>query len=131
MSFSYLKIENRRLQITSAGMPPIFYYDKLTNNVEEIIIQGMPLGAMSKASYNMIEKELKSGDTILLLTDWLPEQMNNQEEMFNYERVKSNFNKVIKHKPDEIINELVKAGDDWMNGRIQDDDITFVVIRIK
>jgi serine phosphatase RsbU (regulator of sigma subunit) len=91
----------------------------------------MPLGAMRNASYNMIEKELKSGDTILLLTDGLPEQMNNEEEMFDYSRVKSNFSKIIDHKPDEIINELVKAGDDWMNGRVQDDDITFVVIRIK
>ena len=131
MSFSYLKIENNKLQITSAGMPPIFYFDKVTNNVEEIIIQGMPLGAMRNASYNMVEKELKRGDTILLLTDGLPEQMNNEEEMFDYSRVKSSFGKIINQTPEEIINELVKAGDTWMNGRAQDDDITFVVIRIK
>jgi serine phosphatase RsbU (regulator of sigma subunit) len=30
-----------------------------------------------------------------------------------------------------IIEKLVDAGDNWMNGRAQDDDITFVVIRIK
>jgi serine phosphatase RsbU (regulator of sigma subunit) len=131
MSFSYLKIDDSKLQITSAGMPPIFYYDKITDNVEEIIIQGIPLGAMRNASYNMVEKDLKSGDTILLLTDGLPEQMNNEEEMFDYSRVKSNFRKIINHKPDEIINGLVKAGDDWMNGRAQDDDISFVVIKIK
>ena len=79
----------------------------------------------------MVEKELKSGDTILLLTDGLPEQMNNEEEMFDYQRVKSSFGKIINQTPEEIINELVKAGDTWMNGRAQDDDITFVVIRIK
>ncbi len=28
MSFSYLKIENNKLQITSAGMPPIYYHNK-------------------------------------------------------------------------------------------------------
>ena len=129
MSFSYLKIENNKLQITSAGMPPIYYHNKETNQVEEIIIQGMPLGAMRNASYNVIEKELKSGDTILLLTDGLPEQMNPSEEMFDYSRVKTSFNDAINNQPDEIINKLVTAGDDWMNGRIQDDDITFVVIR--
>jgi len=74
---------------------------------------------------------LKSGDTILLLNDGLPEQMNNEEEMFDYSRVKSDFSKILNHNPDEIINELVKAGDNWMNGRAQDDDIAFVVIRIK
>ncbi|MCJ7802554.1 MAG: serine/threonine-protein phosphatase [Candidatus Marinimicrobia bacterium] len=74
---------------------------------------------------------MKSGDTILLLNDGLPEQMNNEEELFDYSRVKSNFSKILNHNSDEIINELVKAGDNWMNGRAQDDDITFVVIRIK
>ncbi|MCW8810750.1 MAG: triple tyrosine motif-containing protein, partial [Ignavibacteriaceae bacterium] len=33
MSFSYLKIENNKLQITSAGMPPIYYHNKETNQV--------------------------------------------------------------------------------------------------
>ena len=98
MSFSYLKIENNKLQITSAGMPPIYYHNKETNQVEEIIIQGMPLGAMRNASYNVIEKELKSGDTILLLTDGLPEQMNPNEEMFDYSRVKTSFNAAINNR---------------------------------
>jgi serine phosphatase RsbU (regulator of sigma subunit) len=112
-------------------MPPIYYHSKETNLAEEIIIQGMPLGAMLNASYNLVEKELKSGDTILLLTDGLPEQMNSKEEMFDYSRVKSNFNEIIENSPNIIIEKLVKAGDEWMNGRPQDDDISFVVIRVK
>ncbi len=131
MSFSYLKIENNNLQITSAGMPPIYYHNKETNQVEEIIIQGMPLGAMRNASYKIFDKIIKSGDTILLLTDGLPEQMNNQEEMFDYSRVKNNFNELAENSPNKIIEKLVEAGDEWMDGRVQDDDITFVVIRIK
>ena len=57
--------------------------------------------------------------------------MNSEEEMFDYSRVKSSFFDSIQKKPDEIINNLVKAGDEWMNGTIQEDDITFTVIRIK
>ncbi len=131
MSFSYLKFENNNIQITSAGMPPIYYHHKDTNQVEELIIQGMPLGAMRNASYKVLEKEIKSGDTILLLTDGLPEQMNNNEEMYDYSRVKNTFNEIIENSPNTIIEKLVDAGDKWMNGRVQDDDITFVVIRIK
>jgi ligand-binding sensor domain-containing protein/serine phosphatase RsbU (regulator of sigma subunit) len=131
MSFSYLKIELNNLQISSAGMPPIYYHDKESNEVEEIIIQGMPLGAMRNASYKIIDKEIKSGDTILLLTDGLPEQMNSNEEMFDYSRVKNTFNEIVENSPNTIIGKLVEAGDKWMNGRVQDDDITFVVIRVK
>lgn len=131
MSFSYLKIDSNKLSITSAGMPPIYYYQSKTKQVEEIIIKGMPLGAMRNASYNILEKEIKSGDTILLLTDGLPEQMNLNEEMFDYSRVKKSFNDIAEFSPYKIIEKLVEAGDVWMNGRQQDDDITFVVIRIK
>jgi len=131
MSFSYLKINKSKLEITSAGMPPVFYHHKETNQVEEIIIKGMPLGAMRNASYNTVERELKSGDTILLLTDGLPEQMNPNEEMFDYSRVKQHFGETIDNSPNTIIEKLVEAGDNWMNGRVQDDDITFVVLRVK
>ena len=131
MSFSYLKFENNKLSITSAGMPPIFYFSKSLNEVEEITIQGMPLGAMRSFPYKVIEKDINSGDIILLLTDGLPEQMNLNEEMFDYSRVKDNFKSITNNSPDEIINELIKAGDEWMSGRIQDDDITFVIIRVK
>ena len=131
MSFSYLKIDSNKLSITSAGMPPIYYYQRETKQVEEIIIKGMPLGAMRNASYNILEKEIESGDTILLLTDGLPEQMNINEEMFDYSRVKKSFNDIAEYSPDKIIEKLVEAGDGWMNGRQQDDDITFVVIRVK
>ncbi len=131
MSFSFLKIENKNLQITSAGMPPIYYHHKKTNQLEEISIQGTPLGAMRNAKYQTAEKELKSGDTLLLLTDGLPEQMNSKDEMFDYDRVKEHYTDIIENTPTKIIEKLVEAGDNWMNGKSQDDDISFVVIRVK
>ncbi|MFO7526092.1 MAG: two-component regulator propeller domain-containing protein [Ignavibacteriaceae bacterium] len=131
MSFSYLKIEANKLLMSSAGMPPVFYYDNDTKLVEEIVIQGMPLGAMRNFPYKVIEKDIKSGDIILLLSDGLPEQMNSKEEMFDYERVKNNFLDSVNYNPGEIINRLVEAGDKWMNGTVQEDDITFTVIKIK
>jgi sigma-B regulation protein RsbU (phosphoserine phosphatase) len=131
MSFTYLQIENRKLRMTSAGMPPLYYYIKSSDQIEEISIQGMPLGAMKNAKYTVYEKELHSGDILLLLTDGLPEQMNDNEEMFDYARLKTSFHENISASPDAIIQKLVEAGDRWMDGRNQDDDITFVVIRVK
>ena len=130
MSFSLMKIYDHKLSITSAGMPPVYYYDKEKNETEEILIQGMPLGAMRKFAYKTVERELKSGDTILLLTDGLPEQMNKDEQMFDYPRVKSSFNELAQNKPDEIIQGLTKLGDEWMSEISQADDISFVVIKV-
>jgi serine phosphatase RsbU (regulator of sigma subunit) len=131
MSFTYLKINKKKLQITSAGMPPIYYHHKDTGQVEEITIEGIPLGAMKIAKYETTEKTLKSGDTILLLTDGLPEQLNSKNEMFDYPRVKKKFTSAVEDSPEKIIGKMVKAGDKWMNGTPQEDDISFVVIRVK
>jgi ligand-binding sensor domain-containing protein/serine phosphatase RsbU (regulator of sigma subunit) len=131
MSFSLLKFEKSKLLVTSAGMPPIYYFDKNKQEVEEITIQGMPLGAMRKFTYKVIEKEIKSGDILLLLTDGLPEQMNENEEMFGYSRVKEKFQDVVNNTPDDIIKDLVKSGEEWMGENIQQDDISFVVIKVK
>ena len=131
MSFSYLKIENNKLQITSAGMPPVYFYHHQTRQLEEISIQGMPLGAMRNAQYKIYESQLNSGDTILLFTDGLPEQMNAREEMFDYPRLKEYFSENIENSPAMIIEKLIAAGDTWMDGRNQGDDITFVIIRVK
>ncbi|UCH66100.1 MAG: SpoIIE family protein phosphatase, partial [Ignavibacterium sp.] len=129
MSFSLLRFDNSRLIITSAGMPPIYYYNKKTEDIEEIIIEGMPLGAMRKFSYKVVEKEVNSGDIILLLTDGLPEQMNNNEEMYDYPRVKEHFKQAVNFNPNQIIESFVKSGDEWMGETIQEDDISFVVIK--
>ncbi len=131
MSFSFLRIQDRKLSITSAGMPPLYYYNAQTGETEEILIQGIPLGAMRKFNYRVVDKELRSGDSLLLLTDGLPEQMNRQEQMFDYTQVKSSFANLAIHPPKEIIESLVKCGDDWMDGAIQADDMTFVVIKVK
>jgi serine phosphatase RsbU (regulator of sigma subunit) len=131
MSFSLLRFINNKLLISSAGMPPVYFYEKAKRETEEILIPGFPLGAMTKFQYKLVEKELKSGDTLLLLTDGLPEQINSGKEMFNYHRVKKHFNEKAECSPEEIIKNLINISDEWMNGTPQTDDMTFIVIKVK
>jgi coenzyme F420-reducing hydrogenase delta subunit len=131
MSFSHLRFNDSILLISSAGMPPIYYHHKKNNRTEEIIIQGLPLGAMGSASYKLVEKQLNIGDTILLLTDGLPEQMNSHKVIFDYSRVLKYFDEIAKNNPNDIINCLVQKANEWMDGTAQVDDITFVVIKVK
>jgi serine phosphatase RsbU (regulator of sigma subunit) len=44
----------------------LFIYRKESNAVEEIILNGMPLGAMKNFPYEIKETEISSGDTILI-----------------------------------------------------------------
>ena len=119
------------MRISSGGMPPIYFYNNKSEVMEEIVIKGMPLGAMASFPYNVHEKDLNSGDTILLITDGLPEQMNNKEEMYDYPRVKDKFIQIVDKSPNEIIQSLIESCDNWMNGTTQEDDITLMVIKVR
>ena len=130
MCLNFIKIDQKKIILSSAAMPPIYLYNHETQNIKEISLNGLPLGAIVDFPYNVYEENVKSGDIILLLSDGMPEQMNANEEMFDYHRVKSKFLEVVENKPIEIIDHLVKSCDNWMGSAIQVDDISIVVIKI-
>ena len=56
---------------------------------------------------------------------------NPQDELLGEEQVKALFEETAANSPEEIIVPLKKAGEAWANGRAQQDDVTFVVLKIK
>ncbi len=131
MGLQLLRIKNRKFSITTAGIPPAYLYRARTKTVEEIFIKAMPLGAFPGFPYQQEEYELHLGDTILLASDGFAELFNDKEEMFGYDETKALFTKIAEKPSQTIIDELVKAGDKWANGRPNDDDVTFVVVKAK
>ncbi|MGB5875044.1 MAG: two-component regulator propeller domain-containing protein, partial [Bacteroidota bacterium] len=131
MAFTLVRLKGNSVSLSCAGMPPAFLYRKSDGTVEEIMITGMPLGAMKTFAYVLHETEMHAGDTLLLLTDGLPEQKNVNEEMFDYAKVQQVFTEVATSTPDEIIARLVQEGESWMEGALQEDDITLMVIKKK
>lgn len=75
--------------------------------------------------------EVAPGDVILMLTDGLPERLNPRDEYFDYDRTKALFAEAASRTPEEICEALLKGGEDWAEGRPQDDDITLVVLKAK
>ena len=131
MCLSMLKIKNNKLIMSSAGMPPIYIYRKETNVVEEYQIEGMPLGTINNFPYKQKEKILEQGDIILLMSDGFPELFNDKNEMFGYKRARNLFEELANDSPEEIISKLKIAGSDWVNDNDPDDDVTFVIIKVK
>ncbi len=129
MAFNLVRLNGSAISFSSAGMPPAFLYRHATGQMEEILLKGMPLGAMKNFPYMLHETTMEPGDTILFLSDGLPEQKNVDGEMFDYARLEETFRASLPAAPDSIIGELVRAGERWMEGAVQDDDITLLVIR--
>lgn len=131
MSMMMLKIQNNKLLMSSAGMPPAYIFRKKNKTVEEHLIEGMPLGTMDNFPYELKEMELFSGDTILLMSDGFPELQNKDNEMLGYKRAKNSFEETAEKDPEKIISYLNEVSSRWLNSKEQEDDITFVVIKVK
>ena len=94
-------------------------------------MEGMPLGTMDNFPYKLKEIELSSGDTILLMSDGFPELQNNQNEIYGYKRARNSFEEIAEKAPENIISYLKEEGSHWVNDKDPDDDVTFVVIKVK
>jgi serine phosphatase RsbU (regulator of sigma subunit) len=51
--------------------------------------------------------------------------------MFGYKRAKNSFEEVAEKEPESIITYLKEVGSKWTKGKDPDDDVTFVVIKVK
>jgi serine phosphatase RsbU (regulator of sigma subunit) len=131
MAMMLLKIRGGDATISSAGMPPLLIYRAEQRTVEDVTLRGMPLGSFLDFPYRQQELHLEANDTLILMSDGFPERLNESGEMLDYGPARMMFEEVAHKSPQEIINHLVKAGDAWADGRAQDDDVTFVVLKIK
>ena len=130
MAMTMVKVNGQQLSVSIAGMPPVLIYRAASGEVEEIAIRGIPLGSLTNYSYKQQEAVISTGDVVVLMSDGLPERFNQQREMLDYAPIKQTFAEIAGLSPQEIIAQLINTGERWADGRPQDDDITFVVIKI-
>lgn len=131
MAMVMLKIEGRRLRISSAGMPPALLYRAASGQVEEFEIGGMPLGYSLRPRYEQRECELQPGDALVLMSDGLPERLDREDQELGYPRTQELFREVADQSPAAICQHLAQGGDRWAAGRFQDDDVTFVALKCR
>ena len=74
---------------------------------------------------------MEAGDTILVYSDGLPELANQNGEMYGYDRTITEFHLVGEKEPEEIVSYLKNSASQWADEKDPDDDVTFVVIKVK
>ena len=86
---------------------------------------------MKIEKYSSKEINLTTGDVLLLMTDGFPELYNPEEELFGYENVYSSFKEIADKEPEEIIKHLNEEAEKWRKDKELQDDVTFVVVKVK
>jgi hypothetical protein len=131
MALTCVQISKNKIITTNAGMPPLFIYRKNSQTIEEVVINNMPLGAMKGIAYDIKEFKIERGDTLLIMSDGFAELRNENHEVFGYKRARNSFEESAKKEPEEIITHLRSEARSWTNDKEPDDDVTFVVIKVK
>jgi serine phosphatase RsbU (regulator of sigma subunit) len=131
IGLAMLNIKDYSAELINAGLPSIYHYKKREDRIEELNIHSLPLGALSGDKYSVTKINLLKDDVILMLTDGFPELQNENEELYGYERVINSFKNVADKTPNEIIGHLKDEGKKWVKDIEPDDDVTFVVIKVK
>jgi serine phosphatase RsbU (regulator of sigma subunit) len=131
MAMTLLRISANRMTVSVAGMPPVLIHRALTGTIEEAALKGLPLGSMRDYQWRQQDFDLLPGDVVVAMSDGFPELFNDGGEMFGYEQASAALVEVAACTPTQIVEHFVRAAVRWADGRPQDDDVTFVVLKVR
>jgi serine phosphatase RsbU (regulator of sigma subunit) len=124
----YAILDPKRASLSYANAGHDLPYLRHGGDCEELRARGMPLGLMSKMSYEEREVSLTEGDSVLFYSDGLVEAHDPKGEMFGFPRLRA----LLAEHPEEerplgefLMEELYSfVGQGWE----QEDDITLLTL---
>jgi sigma-B regulation protein RsbU (phosphoserine phosphatase) len=131
MALTLVRFQDGVLSVAAAGMPPVLIHRAVGRTVEELAVEGVPLGSMARYKYKERQVELSPGDTVLLMSDGFPELANDQGEPLGYTTVRELFQQAAVRQPQALIAQLATAAEEWSGEANPSDDITFVALQVK
>jgi len=135
VTFLYAIFDHERKQLTfsSAGQPPLVWYDSTSSTVREIELKALPLGALFETTFEEKLVPYHTGDVFVMYSDGLTESTNKHHEEYGADRLHQQLQQVAAqgksahHIRDALLNDVWNFKGD----QDQKDDITMVVIKIR
>jgi PAS domain S-box-containing protein len=131
MGVTVIKMKERNVSIASSGMPPLFLYKQELHAVERIMLKGLFLGSALEFPYQYTSMIFEPGDTLLVMSDGLPELFNAGRKMLDYDRIEDHYRQVAHLPAQQIVDNLVQLGNQWAPEKDNEDDITLVAIKAR
>ena len=111
-------------------MPPVLIHRGSTGIVDEVALEATPLGTLG-TNYDEREVAIHSGDTVLFMSDGLPELTNGFLQQLGYSAATEEFmNAASATTAQEVIDRLINAARQWHGDQPPNDDMTFVAVRV-
>jgi sigma-B regulation protein RsbU (phosphoserine phosphatase) len=130
MVFAVYDAGTRRLTLANAGGP----YPLLVRQgaVQEILLEGVPLGLFPETEYEETSVELQPGDFVLFASDGIHESENASHEEFGHVRLAALLARILPDQLASNISENILTATDEHSGvgLPPHDDRTLLVLRV-
>jgi serine phosphatase RsbU (regulator of sigma subunit) len=131
MALGVVRFQGLEGVAVGAAMPRVLVYRGASGEVEQVPLDGMPLGTDFDLPRVESAFSLEPGDRALLMSDGFVEQFDEHDEMLDYDRGIAYFREAGRLEPESIIDHLFERLDAFRGRTPQGDDVTFVVIEAK
>jgi hypothetical protein len=131
MCLSLAVVSPRSITIASAAMPPLLVFRAATGEIEEVGAGGLPLGGRTPSLAEERSASLAAGDTVLFASDGFAELRNPAGRQLGYDGATAAFRRCAQAPTaNEVIEHLFAEVTQFRTAHPQDDDITFVVVKV-
>ncbi|MEP0861419.1 MAG: CHASE2 domain-containing protein [Ignavibacterium sp.] len=124
-----ISVNRNYITFSVAGLPPLIHYKANLNKFDLYHHKNIPLGV--KSNFEFIESTIKleENDILFIYTDGLSELFNSKKEMLGIENIKQTLLKCSHKSTNEIVSDLKDLILKWKKDELQNDDITFLIIK--
>jgi len=130
--YAVLNARKRSLRLCSAGQTQPIYLSTQKHEAQLMETQGdtFPLGILDDAQYEESSFQLRAGDKIVFYTDGIVEAMNEQEEMFGFDRLLEVVRSSRSMTADDLLQEITNRVKEFVGNAVQHDDLTVIVLNV-
>ncbi len=127
--YAELDAGRNQLQWVRAGHEPAMVYDAVADTFEELGGRGLPLGVFAAVDFEIRQRVLTPGQTLIVGTDGIWETCSAAGEMFGKDRFKQLVREFADRPAGEIVAAVLETVTAFRSPIKQEDDITLVVIK--
>lgn len=127
--YAQLDPASGELTYVNAGHNPPWLYRAADHQLVPLRRTGMPLGVFASAPFKQETVQLAPGDIVLLYTDGVTDALDDHDQEFGLERLKSYLSEHPARSATELVTGLRDALRDFTGPHAPFDDITVVVLK--
>jgi len=131
--YAVLNAKENQISMCSAGQtqPILLKAGADTAELIETIGDTFPLGILEDVDYRETLVQVSPGDKLVFYTDGIVEAMNENAELFGFERLQEIIQQSRAANAETLLTEIVEGVHTYAAGTAQHDDITVIVVKVE